>query len=379
MAEMHSDLDEAGGAPLAEHSDDDHLDPSLIDLEPLPSVTLPCEPTHDVENVSSAVEQLSTHSDSKEAVECHHTQDISASDSTQETCEQGEIPVATTRHTESPDMDVSHSPASSESPEQLLPPTTIRGPFLNIATKEPSADESAGPISQPILSSTSGDLDAKLLPAATGIPSLNTATEKLPVDEGLRPSPQTILRGLIRDAHQEMMYFTLAHSQFSPDDLRHGLDYAYSVLQAVTAKLAVLRVLHNDTLEMSTLDLRRWIRHVDHLDDPLSSYEPRMSVVFEYASGVEMKIALAELVHSRRIVEDEVKQMREILAKRVAIGEQNVQDAPSLDDNVACQSEKAETTWFRSEFRDAYETSWDAFLTVSMLVVLGALYLCVRE
>lgn len=381
MDEIRSDLDEAGGALLAEHSDDGHHDstPDLIDFAPLPSVTAPPEPTRDVENTASELEQVSSHGELEEAIDGDHTQDISASSPTQATYEQDDTPAPTMLEAESPEIDFSHIPASSESPEQLLPPATIRGPFLNIATKEPSTDESAGPNSQTILSSAPEKADGQLLPVTIDESILSTTTEKLSADEVSRPSPQTILRGLIRDAHQEMMYFTLGHSQFSPDDLRYGLDYAYSVLQAATAKLAILRVLRDDTIEMSTLELRRWITRVDHLDDPLSSYEPRMSVIFEYASGVEMKIALAELVHSRRIVEDEVKQMREMLAQRVAAGEQIVQDASSLGDNIICQGDKADVTWFRREFFDAYETSWDAFLTVMMLITFGALYLCVRE
>ena len=70
------------------------------------------------------------------------------------------------------------------------------------------------------------------------------------------PSSQTILRSLIRGAHREMMYFTLPHERFSLDDLRQGLDYAFSMLQAAQSKLAILEVLHDDMPGLDAVQLR---------------------------------------------------------------------------------------------------------------------------
>jgi hypothetical protein len=207
-------------------------------------------------------------------------------------------------------------------------------------------------------------------------PFLNIAMQDHPVRTSFGPSPQTILRGLIRDAHREMMYFTLPHSQFSIDDLRQGLDFAYSMLQAVTSKSAILNSLQdmNDLNDMSAADLRRWMAHVDHLD-PQTRNEPRILAIFESLSAGELEIALAELVQSRIIVEDGVTQTRALLKDQVMTKEEKSRvatpkvDVPADPDGLSALC----------AFLDAEEPSWDALLTAIMVALFGALYISVRE
>jgi hypothetical protein len=210
-------------------------------------------------------------------------------------------------------------------------------------------------------------------------PFLNIAMQDRAVKSNFGPSPQTILRGLIRDAHREMMYFTLPHSQFSLNDLRQGLDFAYSMLQAVTCKLAILNSLQdvNDANHMSAADLRRWIAHVDHLD-PQTRHEPRILAIFESLSAGELKTALAELVQSRIIVEDEVKQARASLMDLVNAREEKLSVATSAVD-VAVHDKGLGGCSTLCAFLDAEEPSWDALLTVVMVALFGALYISVRE
>ena len=146
-----------------------------------------------------------------------------------------------------------------------------------------------------------------------------SAKEKRSTDD---PSSQIILRGLIRDAHREMMYFTLSHERFSLDDLRQGLGFAFSMLQAAHSKLAILAVLHDDMTDLSAAQLRGWMAQIDHIH-PQSRHEPRMFVMFESSSSGEIRVALAEVVQSRLIVEDEVKQMKASLGWRLSELESN--------------------------------------------------------
>lgn len=168
-------------------------------------------------------------------------------------------------------------------------------------------------------------------------------------------SPQTILRGLIRDAHREMMYFTLSHSSFTLDDLRDGLDYAFSMLQAAITKLAILSVLLDDMACIEAADIRNWTASIDCLN-PKTCYEPRVPVVFECLSAGEARLALAELVQSRMIVEDEVKRVKLLL-------EHKAEDLDRKMDLQMCEDDDA---------------ALDAWMTAIMVVVIGALYLAVR-
>lgn len=170
-----------------------------------------------------------------------------------------------------------------------------------------------------------------------------------------RPSPQTILRGLIRDAHREMMYFTLPHSSFSLDDLRDGLEYAFGMLQAATMKLAMLAALFDETAEFQVTELRSWIDLIDRLD-PQTCYEPRMPVVLECLSAGEIRLALAELVQSRVIVEDEIKRMKLLLERKTE----------DMERKMALQ------------MREDDDAALDAWMTAIMVVVIGALYMAVR-
>jgi hypothetical protein len=159
------------------------------------------------------------------------------------------------------DADVSHT-SDSDVSDMQLPASIIRGPFLNPIGKERIAE--------------------------------NRATV----------SPKIVLRGLIRDAHPEMIHFTLPHSLFSPDDLRSGLQYAYSMLQAATSELTILELLADEATEMTGNDLGRWIALVDNAF-PLPCSEARITVIFESLSIGEMKAALEELVHARLAFEGE--------------------------------------------------------------------------
>lgn len=193
---------------------------------------------------------------------------------------------------------------------------------------------------------------------------MDDAEDMHPAKKTAGSSPRVVLRGLIRDAHREMMYFTLPHAQFDKADLRDGLDYAFTMLQNATTRLAILAILHDDVANISAEELNTWLLNVDGLD-PQTCYEPRMPVVFESLSVGEIQIALAELVQSRLIVEDEVKQMKILLKKRVEANEAYGNDK---EDKVSAAS---------SEGPDYDELLWDGVFTAFMVVVIGALYLCV--
>jgi hypothetical protein len=255
----------------------------------------------------------------------------------QSVSEPKDLDTTTMLETELSDADVSHESDSDVSIIQL-PTVRIRGPFLNVAMQDRPVKTSSG------------------------------------------SSPQTILRGLVRDAHREMMYFTLPHSQFSLNDLRQGLDFAYSMLQAVTSKSAILNSLQdvNDTNDMSAADLRCWIAHVDDLD-PQTRHEPRVMAIFESLSAGELKIALAELVQSRIIVEDEVKQTRALLMDLVIAKEEKSRDANSTVDVAADPNKAPNGRSALSEFVDVDEPAWDALLTAIMVALFGTLFFSVRD
>jgi len=187
------------------------------------------------------------------------------------------------------------------------------------------------------------------------------------------PSPQTILRGLIRGAHREMLYFTLSHERFSLNDIREGLDYAFGMLQAAQSKLAILTILHDDMTDASAVDLRSWLTQLDHLDRPTT----RIFVMFESLSSGEIRVALAEVVQSRLIVEDEVKRTKALLTKRLTELESNkwawLGAAGDCVDSL--QNEFAGTA---GGLLGENEAEWDVVFTAVMTVVIGALYFCVR-
>jgi hypothetical protein len=190
------------------------------------------------------------------------------------------------------------------------------------------------------------------------------------------PSSQTVLRGLIRGANREMMYFTLPHERFSLNDLRQGLDYAFSMLQAAQSKLAVLEVLHNDMPDLDAVQLRSWMTQIDHLDSQ-TRHEPRMFVMFESLSSGEIRVALAEVVQSRLIVEDEVKQKKTLLTKRLTELESYANSRLGIwsDFVRSLQNETADTA---DGLLGEKEAEQDTIFTAVMAVIVGGFYLCVR-
>lgn len=214
--------------------------------------------------------------------------------------------------------------------------------------------------------------------AATGKPlaGITRAAKSTKNTKGV--SPQTVLRGLVRGAHREMMYFTLSHERFSLNDLRQGLDYAFCMLQAAQSKLAILTVLHDDMTDVSAVDLRAWLAHIDRLD-PQTRYEPRMFVMFESLSSGEIRVTLEEVVQSRLIVEDELKQTKALLVRRLTELERNAKSSVWLAAAGDCidslQSESAGTA---GGLLGENEAETDAAFMTFMVVAIGAFYLCVR-
>lgn len=227
--------------------------------------------------------------------------------------------------------------SDSDVSDMQLPPVTIREPFLNPGGREPT----------------------------TG----NRATV----------SPEIVLRGLTRDAHPEMIHFTLPHSLFSPEDLRKGLQYAYSTLQVATSKLAILEMLDDETTNMTGTDLRRWIALVDN-SGPHTRPEPPISVIFESLSIGEMKAALEELVQSRLVVEGEAEKTLMLLLTKVEAKERQEKSVVIPAKRAATFDEKDDSsTKKRRVSEEDNETALDAFLTAIMVVLIGGLYLCLRE
>lgn len=173
------------------------------------------------------------------------------------------------------------------------------------------------------------------------------------------------------------MYFTLPHESFSLDDLRQGLDYAFSMLQAAQSKLAILDVLHDDMLDLDAVQLRSWMTQIDHLGSQ-ARHEPRMFVMFESLSSGEIRVALAEVVQSRLIVEDEAKRTKTLLTKRLTELESNAKSLVSMsawDDFV--RSLQNETVGTVDGLLGENEAEWGDVFTAGMVVVIGAFYLCV--
>ena len=192
------------------------------------------------------------------------------------------------------------------------------------------------------------------------------------------PSSQTILRSLIRGAHREMMYFTLPHERFSLDDLRQGLDYAFSMLQAAQSKLAILEVLHDDMPGLDAVQLRCWMARIDHLDSH-TCQEPRMFVMFESLSSGEIRVALAEVVQSRLIVEDEVKRTKSLLTRRLTELECNTKTSAfrgAWVDSVRILLNESVGT--ANGLLGEEEAELDAVFTAVMAVMVIGFYLCVR-
>jgi hypothetical protein len=235
------------------------------------------------------------------------------------------------------DADVSHT-SDSDVSDMQLPASIIRGPFLNPIGKERIAE--------------------------------NRATV----------SPKIVLRGLIRDAHPEMIHFTLPHSLFSPDDLRSGLQYAYSMLQAATSELTILELLADEATEMTGNDLGRWIALVDNAF-PLPCSEARITVIFESLSIGEMKAALEELVHARLAVEGETEKTRLSLRSTMVAKERqekNVVISAKRAAKFDAEGDRSSSKKRRVSEEDS-ETALDAFLTAIVVVLIGVLYLCICE
>jgi hypothetical protein len=236
------------------------------------------------------------------------------------------------QETEGSDADVSHV-SDCDVSDMHLPAVTIRGPFLNPTDKEHRATV----------------------------------------------SPEMVLHGLIRDAQLGMIHFTLPHSLFSPEDLRKALQYAYSILQETISKLAILELLDDETTHTTAADLRRWITLVDN-SNPRTRSEPRISVIFESLSIGEMKAALEELVQSRLVVEREVDETRALLVRKMVAKErQESRMVVPTKGAATIVMEGNGGTKKRRVSEEDNEMAFDASLTVIMVVLIGALYLCVRE
>lgn len=217
--------------------------------------------------------------------------------------------------------------------------------------------------------------DMQLPPATIRGPCLNLIER-----ERATVPPEIVLRGLIRDARPEMIHFTLPHSLFSPDDLRKGLQYAYSMLQAANSKLVILELLEKDTTNMSGSDLRRWVALAGD-SSPRIRTEARISVIFESLSIGEMKAALEELVQSRLVMEGEAEKTHMSLLRKMVAKEQR-ERSMVVPAKGAANFDKEEgdiSTKKRRVSEEDDETALDAFLTAIMALLMGALYLCFRE
>lgn len=234
------------------------------------------------------------------------------------------------------DADVSHT-SDSDVSDMELPAAIMRGPFLNLMDRKSTAEDRS------------------------------------------TVSPEIVLRGLIRDEHPETIHFTLPHSSFSPNDLRKGLQYAYSTLQAAISKLTMLEMLDNETTSMTGADLRRWIALADN-SNPSAHAKPRLSVIFESLSIGEMRAALEELVQSRLVVEGEVEKTQMSLMRKAVAKERQektvmipVKRVADFDKKGGGSSKK------RRVSQEGDETVLDAFLTAIMVLLIGVLYLHICE
>lgn len=234
------------------------------------------------------------------------------------------------------DADVSRT-SDSEISDMELPAAIIRGPFLSLMDREPTAE-------------------------------VHTTV-----------SPGIVLQGLIRDTRPETIHFTLPHSSFSPDDLREGLCYAYGMLQVATTNLAMLELLDEETTSLTGADLRRWIALVEN-SNPRAHAEPCISAMFESLSIAEMKAALEELVQSRRVVEGEAEKTQMSLLRKAVAKERQERKAVVLSKRAAdIGKEGSSSSKKRRVSQEDNETALDAFLTAIMVLLIGVLYLCVRE
>lgn len=276
------------------------------------------------------------------------------------------------------DSDVSHSSASGR-----LPTLSIIKNVIEHKSEQTDLHETAMPESEfsDVDASVTSDSDVFITqPPTVRIrgPFLNIAMKDHAAGSSARVSPETVLRGLVRDAHPEMIHFTLPHSHFSPDDLRKGLQHAYGMLQVATSKSVILALLEDDTTDIGAGDLRRWIALVDH-SNPKGRSETHMSVIFESLSIGEMRAALEELVQSRLVTEAEAERKRTLLVKRMMAKERQEKIANSLVEKVARCSRDVEGDSIKSQVSDDNETAFDALLTAVMVVLIGALYICNRE
>ena len=174
------------------------------------------------------------------------------------------------------------------------------------------------------------------------------------------------------------MYFTLPHERFSLDDLRQGLDYAFIMLQAAQSKLAILEILHDDMPDLDAVQLRCWMARINHLDSH-TRHEPRMFVMFESLSPGEIRVALAEVVQSRLIVEDEVKRTKSLLTRRLTELECNTKTSAfrgAWVDSVRILLNESVGT--ANGLLGEEEAELDAVFTAVMAVMVIGFYLCVR-
>jgi hypothetical protein len=187
-----------------------------------------------------------------------------------------------------------------------------------------------------------------------------------------------VLRGLIRDAHPEMIHFTLPHSSFSRDELRKGLEYAYSIEEAATCRLAILELLDDDTTDTSATDLRRWIALIDN-SNPKTRLKTHISIIFESLSVGEMKAALKESVQSGLVVEREIEETRESLIRNLGANERAERSATDSAKKEEDHARELKSSTRKRCIPEDNEAAFDAFLTAVMVVFIGALYLCIRE
>lgn len=250
--------------------------------------------------------------------------------------EQPDLHEIAVQETERSDAGVPHT-SDSDVSDMELPAAIIHGPFLNLMDTKPTAE------------------------------SRSTV------------SPEIVLRGLIRDAHPETIHFTLPHSSFSPNDLREGLQYSHSMLQAATSRLTMLEILDNETTSMTGADLRRWIALANN-SNPSARAKSRLSVIFESLSIGEMKAALEELVQSRLVVEGEVEKTQMSLM-RMAVAKERQEKSAVIPVKRAADFGKEGSSSInkRRVFEEDDETLYDAFLTAIMVLLIGVLYLCIRE
>jgi hypothetical protein len=292
---------------------------------------------------------------------------------------------ADTSQTSGTDSDIHTSPASKQSDVSKCLKALSYDKEHTIASVSKDVDQhtdihDTGLSDADVFDTSDSDVsDMQLPPATIRAPFMSPTGRELTVEKRATIPPEIVLRGLICDAHPEMIHFTLPHSLFSPEDLRKGLQYAYSMLQAATSKLAMLELLEDETAKMHGSDLRRWIALVGD-SSPRTRTEALISVVFESLSIGEMKAALEELVQSRLVVEGEVERIQMLLLRKSVVKEQQERSTViPAKKSTDFDKEGDSSTKKRCVSEEGNETAFDAFLTAIMVVLIGALYLCVRE